>query len=250
MYRVWLWWVARPEFARVECPSCQSQPSLFRAKESPLTHNQTLWDKQICLCLGCWKFYVDINLGLVAVIRCWTDENKYFTSKQTFGADRKTFSGALLGISGARRRWHLIKISKESPALGMSLTFRTLRIINTNVCSLPPTKGNSLKKKEPKCIVILIWLRPITTSLWHRFSAFWLRSKCSICSYQLNIWYGGHVPPSILNWFLQGDEVQELAPALSRVGLALQYRQDRPTSPLNNDDEEERMQRNLCRKAL
>ena len=205
MYRVWLRWVARPEFARAECLSCQSQPSLFRAKESPLTHNQTLWDKQICLCLGCWKFYVDINLGLVAVIRCWTDENKYFTSKQTFGADRKTFSGALLGISGARRRWHLIKISKESPALGMSLTFRTLRIINTNVCSLPPTKGNSLKKKEPKCIVILIWLRPITTSLWHRFSAFWLRSKCSICSYQLNIWYEDHVSSSILNLFLQGD---------------------------------------------
>ena len=36
----------------------------------------------------------------------------------------------------------------------------------------------------------------------HRFSAFWLRSKCSICSYQLNIWYGDHVSPSILNWFL------------------------------------------------
>ena len=68
----------------------------------------------------------------------------------------------------------------------------------------------------------------------HRFSAFWLRSKCSICSYQLNIWYGGHVPRSILNWFLQGDEVQELAPASSRVGLALQYRQDRPTSPFNS----------------
>jgi len=28
----------------------------------------------------------------------------------------------------------------------------------------------------------------------HRFSAFWLRSKCSICSYQLNIWYEGQVP--------------------------------------------------------
>ena len=77
-----------------------------------------------------------------------------------------------------------------------------------------------------------IWLSPVSC---HRFSAFWLRSKCSICSYQLNIWYGGHVPPSILNWFLQGDEVQELAPASSRVGLALQYRQDRPTSPLMCD---------------
>ena len=39
----------------------------------------------------------------------------------------------------------------------------------------------------------------------HRFSAFWLRSKCSICSYQLNIWYEGHVPSSILNLFLNGD---------------------------------------------
>ena len=29
--------------------------------------------------------------------------------------------------------------------------------------------------------------------------------------------------PSILNLFLTGDEVEELAPALSRVGLALQY---------------------------
>ena len=41
----------------------------------------------------------------------------------------------------------------------------------------------------------------------YRFSAFWLRSKCSICSYQLNIWYEGHRPSSILNWFLAGDEV-------------------------------------------
>ena len=65
----------------------------------------------------------------------------------------------------------------------------------------------------------------------YRFSAFWLRSKCSICSYQLNIWYGRHVLPSILNWFLQGDRVQELAPALSWVGLVLQYHQDWPTEP-------------------
>jgi len=46
----------------------------------------------------------------------------------------------------------------------------------------------------------------------YRFSAFWLRSKCSICSYQLNIWYENH--PSL-------------------IGLTLQCRQDRPTSPLN-----------------
>ena len=39
----------------------------------------------------------------------------------------------------------------------------------------------------------------------YRFSAFWLRSKCSICSYQLNIWYVGHWSTSILNWFLKLD---------------------------------------------
>ena len=40
----------------------------------------------------------------------------------------------------------------------------------------------------------------------YRFSAFWLRSKCSICSYQLNIWYGPHWGPTILNWFLNWGE--------------------------------------------
>ena len=41
----------------------------------------------------------------------------------------------------------------------------------------------------------------------HRFSAFWLRSKCSICSYQLNIWYVPHGGTTILNWFLNMDRV-------------------------------------------
>lgn len=40
----------------------------------------------------------------------------------------------------------------------------------------------------------------------HRFSAFWLRSKCSICSYQLNIWYDPHWGSTILNWFLNLGE--------------------------------------------
>ena len=47
----------------------------------------------------------------------------------------------------------------------------------------------------------------IISKIFYRFSAFWLRSKCSICSYQLNIWYEGHRPSSILNWFLDGDRV-------------------------------------------
>ena len=93
-------------------------------------------------------------------------------------------------------------------------------------------------------------LKPRQTRGLYRFSAFWLRSKCSICSYQLNIWYGNHVFPSILNWFLQGDEVQELAPASSRVGLALQYRQDRPTSPLTPEDHQLIINLNISRSFL
>ena len=69
--------------------------------------------------------------------------------------------------------------------------------------------------------------QPGNTDLY-RFSAFWLRSKCSICSYQLNIWYGSHVLSSILIWFLTGDGVLGLALALSQVSLVLQYHQDRP----------------------
>ena len=49
--------------------------------------------------------------------------------------------------------------------------------------------------------------RLLEANIWYRFSAFWLRSKCSICSYQLNIWYEGHRSSSILNWFLDGDRV-------------------------------------------
>jgi len=34
-----------------------------------------------------------------------------------------------------------------------------------------------------------VWVCACRAIAGHRFSAFWLRSKCSICSYQLNIWY-------------------------------------------------------------
>ena len=53
----------------------------------------------------------------------------------------------------------------------------------------------------------------------HRFSAFWLRSKCSICSYQLNIWYDPHVGSSILIWFLDHGEV---------LGACSTFATDRP----------------------
>ena len=49
----------------------------------------------------------------------------------------------------------------------------------------------------------------------YRFSAFWLRSKCSICSYQLNIWYVPHWGTSILNWFLDIGEMSGACSALA-----------------------------------
>jgi len=57
----------------------------------------------------------------------------------------------------------------------------------------------------------MYWLFPrmLCSGHWsYRFSAFWLRSKCSICSYQLNIWYVLHWSTTILNWFLDlGDDI-------------------------------------------
>ena len=118
----------------------------------------------------------------------------------------------------------------------MVFSFRTMsRGVNIRVYAgiHPLSDQNSLVgSKETQCEPGLNLLPEMS----YRFSAFWLRSKCSICSYQLNIWYGSHVLPSILNWFLPGDEVQELAPALSRVDPVLQYRWDRPTSPLNSEN--------------
>ena len=58
------------------------------------------------------------------------------------------------------------------------------------------------KNLDKKCSSLNKLTNFSMTAHSYRFSAFWLRSKCSICSYQLNIWYEGHVPSSILNWFL------------------------------------------------
>ena len=57
----------------------------------------------------------------------------------------------------------------------------------------------------------------------YRFSAFWLRSKCSICSYQLNIWYVAHWVTTILNWFLElgGDAGACSDPSTGWPGIAV-----------------------------
>ena len=70
--------------------------------------------------------------------------------------------------------------------------------------------------KLPKCgFTRKKVLQKYTRGLWllhqHRFSAFWLRSKCSICSYQLNIWYGHHVwPQDVKLIFVRGWRFRSL----------------------------------------
>ena len=95
-----------------------------------------------------------------------------------------------------------------------ALVTKTIKIAKQNVIccrSQLPKRFAAIKEesepgKEFECVV---WISRDSfchkTQLVHRFSAFWLRSKCSICSYQLNIWYEDHVSSSILNLFLPGD---------------------------------------------
>ena len=54
-----------------------------------------------------------------------------------------------------------------------------------------------------------------TKTRWPYLLGLLAKIKCSICSYQLNLWYGGHWPPSRLNLFLYrvGDHTIYRAPA-------------------------------------
>ena len=64
----------------------------------------------------------------------------------------------------------------------------------------------------------------------YRFSAFWLRSKCSICSYQLNLWYKSYLGFVEIYWFLGPWRVVRACspPAAGRPGIA-------PTSGIGPD---------------
>ena len=70
------------------------------------------------------------------------------------------------------------------------------------MCNFGKTHKGYLKVDPSSATVI----SAADETIRHRFSAFWLRSKCSICSYQLNIWYVPHWGTTILNWFLELGE--------------------------------------------
>jgi hypothetical protein len=55
----------------------------------------------------------------------------------------------------------------------------------------------------------------------HRFSAFWLRSKCSICSYRLNLRYESYPGSYEIILFLEPGGRLVLAPPPPRVGPVL-----------------------------
>ena len=87
-----------------------------------------------------------------------------------------------------------------------------------------------------KCSISLVEIRPSTSPLSDhgtpsliyppKLSLLGLMAKikCSICSYQFNIWYAGHVPAHILIWFLAFGQGSEACFTLTTgcLGIALQ----------------------------
>ena len=95
---------------------------------------------------------------------------------------------------------------------------RTLSLTINGFCVFIPTQLGW--RITPKIYTIgektqLRYINRLLSVFRHRFSAFWLRSKCSICSYQLNIWYVPHWGTSILNWFLILGEMSGACSALT-----------------------------------
>ena len=76
-------------------------------------------------------------------------------------------------------------------------------------------KETSSWDDQPYFINNFLYIKSVENNHQYRFSAFWLRSKCSICSYQLNIWYVPHWGTSILNWFLVLGEMSGACSALA-----------------------------------
>ena len=85
----------------------------------------------------------------------------------------------------------------------LAITVKKKEDTHTDICTV--VKNLNIYISSLYSVLLCNAKRPIQTLHRHRFSAFWLRSKCSICSYQLNIWYEDHVSSSILIWFLPGE---------------------------------------------
>ena len=74
--------------------------------------------------------------------------------------------------------------------------------------------------KSCRCICSVLHHRPRKLSLLGLMA----KIKCSICSYQFNIWYAGHSLAHILIWFLAFDQGSEVYLTLITgcLGIALQ----------------------------
>ena len=65
------------------------------------------------------------------------------------------------------------------------------------------------------CVLCGVWMLGWLFDRTYRFLAFWVRSECSICSSQVNIWYVPHRGTTISNWFLESGEVSGLVRSCS-----------------------------------
>jgi len=84
----------------------------------------------------------------------------------------------------------------------------------------------------------------------YRFSAFWLRSKCSICSYQLNIWYAPYMGASILNWFLNLGEVSGACSAFATGWPGIAVPPGSAHSPLGDNEIQWQYNKHISKTAV
>ena len=81
-----------------------------------------------------------------------------------------------------------------------------------------------LIKGKPQVVSQLVWWLGSASPLPLSLLGLMAKIKCSICSYQFNIWYAGHRPAHILIWFLAFGQGSEACLTLTTgcLGIALQ----------------------------
>ena len=109
-----------------------------------------------------------------------------------------------------------------SATVSVSVVVETIQVEIAN-CPIPEDWHEHGQLIALSCVLCIRWNNKDSNNMWqtpfvvHKVVALarpvlsllglLAKIKCSICSYQLNIWYESHGLSSILNWFLDGDGV-------------------------------------------
>ena len=159
-------------------------------------------------------FYVSISVNDMRRVNifCEWHHKEWSCESWCLSLAAFTWLSAQLGVQG--------KMISDV-ALNFSLAKRSMFcfhfILNNDVAFYPCIH------QIPIILNIFRWSSRRFSLLLYRFSAFWLRSKCSICSYQFNIWYVASKATTILIWFLDTGKMPGACSALAtgRPGIAV-----------------------------